>query len=190
MILTKEFVAKLNCPDAEPWIDAHSFWGKTTDELLDALKIDNPSFFEQASTLVPNVIALEVLENNNYTLTNNFKVVDVEYTILNDAINKANEESLILFNSCGYDLTVNLISLNDNGDETWTVLNLDAHTEDGFFAVFNPLTGIYTKTTDLASAKSMFNAVKQSVKDLFVVPVYQKIIDNDTQDEVWIIYNQ
>jgi hypothetical protein len=190
MILTKEFVKKLGCTDAEPWINEHNFWGKTTDELLNALEINNPLFFEQAKSILPDAIKAQVLENNNYTLTNTFKVVGIEYTILNDAINKSKEESLSLFNSCGYNLSASLIRLNDNGDETWTVLDLDTHTEDGFFAVFNPLTGLYTKTTGLDNAKAISNTVKQSVKNLFVVPVYQKIIDNDTQDEVWIIYNQ
>jgi hypothetical protein len=190
MILTKEFVARLGCQDAEPWIDEHSFWGKTTDELLDALEIDNPSFFEQASPLIPNAIALEILSKNDYTALDTFKVDSNEYTVLNDAINAVNQKKSELFNSCSYIFYTNSIEVQDNGDETWSVVDLDTCEKDGLFAVFNPTTGIYTKVNGLDAAKVTLSDIKQSIIDDFNVPIYQKIIDNSTQESAWAIFNQ
>jgi hypothetical protein len=190
MILTKEFAARLGCPDAEPWIDAHNFWGKTTDELLDALKIDNPSFFEQASLLMPNAIALEILSKNDYTALDTFKVESNEYTVLNEAVNAVNQKKLELFNSCSYTFYTNAIEVQDNGDETWSVVDLDTCVQEGLFAIFNPTTGIYTKVNGLDNAKTTLASIKQSIIDGFSVQMYQKIIDNSTQESAWSIYNQ
>jgi hypothetical protein len=190
MILTKEFVEKLGCPDAEPWIEAHNFWGKTTDELLDALKIDNPSFFEQASLLMPNAIALEILSKNDYTALDTFKVESNEYTVLNDAINMVNQRKLELFNSGPYTFYTNAIEVQDNGDETWSVVDLDTCVQEGLFAIFNPTTGIYTKVNGLDNAKTTLATIKQSIIDGFSIQMYQKIVDNSTQESAWSIYNQ
>jgi hypothetical protein len=190
MILTKEFIAKLGCPDAEPWIDAHSFWGKTTDELLDALKIDNPLFFEQAAPLMPNAIALEILSKNDYTAFDTFKVESEEFTSLNDAVNAVNQRKLELFNSCPYTFYTSTIEVQDNGDETWSVVDLDTYVQEGLFAIFNPTTGVYTKANGLDNAKTTLTSIKQSIIDGFSVQMYQKIIDNSTQESAWAIYNQ
>jgi len=190
MILTREFVARLGCPDAEPWIDAHNFWGKTTDELLDALKIDNPSFFEQAAPLMPDAIALEILSKNDYTSLNTFKVENNEYTVLNDANNAVNQKKVELFNLCSYTFYTNAIEVHDNGDETWSVVDLNNCVQEGLFAVFNPTTGIYTKVNGLDNAKTTLASIKQSIIDGFSVQMYQKIIDNSTQESAWSIYNQ
>jgi hypothetical protein len=189
MILTKEFVARLGCPDADPWIEAHNFWGKTTDELLDALEIDNPSFFEQASPLIPNAIALEILSKNDYTALDTFKVDSNEYTVLNDAINAVNQKKLELFNSFSYTFYTNAIEVQDNGDETWSVVDLNTYTEEGLFAIFNPTTGIYTKANGLDNAKTTLSTIKQSIMDGFNIQMYQKIIDNSTQESAWAIFN-
>lgn len=190
MILTKEFVARLGCPDAEPWIDAHNFWGKTTYELLDALKIDNPLFFEQAVPLMPNAIALEILSKNDYTALDTFKVESNEYTVLNEAVNAVNQRKLELFNSCSYTFYTNAIEVQDNGDETWSVVDLDTCVQEGLFAIFNPTTGIYAKVNGLDNAKTTLASIKQSIIDGFSVQMYQKIIDNSTQESAWSIYNQ
>jgi hypothetical protein len=190
MILTKEFVARLGCQDAEPWIDAHNFWVKTTDELLDVLKIDNPSFFNQASPLMPDAIALEILSKNNYTALDTFKVESNEYTILNDAINAVNQRKLELLNSGAYLFYANAIEVQDNGDETWSVVDLDTCVQEGLFAIFNPTTGTYTKVNGLDNAKTTLASIKQSIIDGFSVQMYQKIIDNSTQESAWSIYNQ
>jgi hypothetical protein len=190
MILTKEFVARLGCPDADPWIEAHNFWGKTTDELLDALKIDSPLFFEQASLLMPNAIALEILSKNDYTALNTFKVESNEYTVLNDAINAANQKKLELFNLCSYTFYTNAIEVQDNGDETWSVVDLDTCSAEGLFAVFNPTTGTYAKVNGLDNAKTTLATIKESIIDGFNIQIYQKIIDNSTQESAWSVFNQ
>jgi hypothetical protein len=177
MILTKEFVEKLGCPDAEPWIEAHNFWGKTTDELLDALEIDNPSFFEQAQSLISNLIALEILSKNDYAALDTFKVENKEYTSLNDVINMVNQRKLELLNSGAYLFYTNAIEVQDNGDETWLVVDLDTCVQEGLFAIFNPTTGIYTKANGLDNAKTTLAEIKQSIIDGFSVQMYQKITD-------------
>jgi hypothetical protein len=62
--------------------------------------------------------------------------------------------------------------------------------KDGLFAIFNPTTGVYTKVNGLDNAKTTLASIKQAIINGFSVQMYQKIIDNSTQESAWSIYNQ
>lgn len=190
MILTKEFVARLGCPDAEPWIDEHNFWGKTADELLTALEISNPVFYSQALLVIPDAISAEIISKNDFTKLDSYKVLSSEYSSFADAEKAVYDEKLNLLSKRGEKFYVNKITVSDSGDETWDVIDIDTYTEEGFFAVFNPLTGVYGKANSLQEAKELLKETKQNVIDSIIVILYQKIIDNSTQESAWAPFSQ
>lgn len=187
MILTKEFVEKLKCEDAEPWISANNFWGKTTDELLDALEISNPIFFAQAVIAIPSIISSEIVQKNDFTLTDVYLVNSIHYQDFESAKNAVRSEQLKMFLERRNDFYVNKIIVNESGDEAWSIIDIDSINEEGIFAVFNPITGVYTKENSLEKTKELLQNTKDYVINNIYVPIYRKIIDNSTQEEAFVI---
>jgi hypothetical protein len=79
-------------------------------------------------------------------------------------------------------IVVNHFTTHENGDETWTVIDLDTTTETSNFQVFNPLTGRYTACSDLLTAKNTvadINEAQELIKRQLADAEQQMLKDNE-----------
>lgn len=181
------FLDKLNCDAATVFISENGFLGKTTEELLTALELNYPDIYQQAIEPVQIAIGKQIIANGNFVYLEKYRVGNVEFDHIDDANRAVQKEKLTLFINRALDFVVNKIVVTESGDETWSVIDIGAHPEDGMFAVFNPISGVYTKVTGRENAVATLNMLKEEVVNSVSIDIYRKVADALTQESAWVL---
>ena len=178
MILTKEFINSLGCPEADSWVTENGLYGATDVELLEQLKLKNPLFFEQAKPLIELRKAILIKESGSYSLGRYRLLLESEYVYETEfeKSQKVLELQSRLFPNIAVNFVVNHAIVEENGDHTWVNVDLYDTEYESNFNVFNPLTGQYIHSETLEEAKQTFELVKQQLLDSCTPPTQREII--------------
>jgi hypothetical protein len=199
MIITKEFIETLGCPQADGWITENNLYGVSDTELLEQLKIKNPAFYADAEPLISakkgiNIEyqnAIQIKESGNYSL-GKYKILhdgnEFLFETESDKVQKVLEiQNQGLLNS-GNKFSVSHVIVQENGDHTWVNVDIYATDYETTFNVFNPLTGQYENCESKLEAQEKFESIKQQLLVMYKPMVKREIISS-SGDVSWILEN-
>ena len=199
MIITKEFIETLGCPQADGWITENNLYGVSDTELLEQLKIKNPAFYADAEPLImaKKVInieyqnAIQIKESGNYSL-GKYKILHDGNQFLfeteSDKVQKVLEiQNQVLLNS-NTNFAVSHVIVQENGDHTWINCDIYATEYETTFNVFNPLTGQYENCESKVEAQEKLESIKQQVLVMYQ-PLVKREIISSSGDVSWISEN-
>lgn len=191
MIVTKEFIDSLGCPDADAYLIENNLYGVTDSELLNHLEENNILFYHQAKPLIEEQKAEIIKSSGAYTL-GRYKVISENEQIC-DTEQERNEKVLEIqndsFSKIAVNFVVNHADIKENGDHTWINIDLDTTEYQENFNVFSPLTGQYNYCKTLEEAKNSFNLVKSELLALSTPKVQREII-GESGEVSWIFEDE
>lgn len=193
MIITEHVIDLVNCADANKWMTDNNAYGLTEKQVLSMLQEQKSDFLPYARGGFKRVKPIIIQESGSYTLGEYLVTLANGATTTCSTIEEVNkiklEEKEKLLAAQDLSFVVNHVLVNENGDETWEVIDLFTTKETSNFRVFNPLTGKYAVCEDLQSAKDELANVRQQALDVFFIRVQQQIIGTagDTEGDIsWI----